>query len=192
MSNKKKSEVPVPESMQVLFSMLFGNSSNVALKKSMTTSEWKRVLYKVLTELYNYLEANVKTDDMHFHMLCSFTDGAHKSLENDHFWPGYITAITGLSLILMGDYPDHRRRIGGRKCQDHYKLNIRRTLIYAQDYNQRVLTLKAASIYGKIPLSCNIKDVIMEFRAEQGYGASDKEFIMWFRDKYPIDYAKIF
>lgn len=192
MSNRKQSSNPIPKSMQVQLSRLFGSSSKEASQELKTTAEWKDLLEKVLNELYNYLEANIETDEMHFLMLCSCLVASHESLKNDNFWPGYVEGIIRLALILMGDYPDHRRRKGGRKKQDHYKLNLMRTLTYVQDPDQRVRTLFAASRAGVPPLSCNIRDVMWEFRKERGSRASYKEFLRWFREKYPRDYAKMF
>ena len=157
MSNKEKSVIPVPESFQVQLSRLLGSSSNEASKKYRTKKEWKGVLYKILMELYEYMEANVETDKMHSEILYDCLIAARESLQYDNFWPGYVEGITRFALILMGDYPDHRRRKGGRKKKDHYKLNLSRTLAYIQDSDQRVRTLLEASRIGFPPLSCNMK-----------------------------------
>lgn len=79
---------------------------------SRSAEQWKRTLLAVLAELDRYLAANVETDDVHLLMLHSGLYAAHESLRHEDFWPGYVEGITRFAVLLMGDYPDHRRRKG--------------------------------------------------------------------------------
>ena len=112
---KKNNTQKVPTSWKVQLSRLFGGNSIEAQKDNRTPAEWKKTLNKILDELYKYLEENVHTDEMHTLMLYSCLYAAHEALKEKDFWPGYLEGITRLSLLLMGDYPDHRRRRGGKK-----------------------------------------------------------------------------
>jgi hypothetical protein len=100
--------------MEVQLARLFGAASAEAKMKSRSPAQWKRTLRGVLLELFRYLEANVETDDVHWPMLHSGLAAAYESLKGSDFWPGYVEGITRLALILMGDYPDHRKRKEGR------------------------------------------------------------------------------
>lgn len=178
--------------MQVQLSRLFGANSKIAATSPQTSAQWRRTLGAVLDELTEYLWANVDTDAVHQMMLAVSLDGARQALKEEDFWPGYVEAITRISLLLMGDYPDHRRRKKGRKDENHYKLNSLRTVGWSQNPQQRKLMLYAASQFGFPELSGNTIDRLREFRDLYGYGASDLAFLEWYRKTYPADYAAVF
>lgn len=187
------SEVPV--AMQVQLSRLFGSDSVQAKMRSRSPAQWKTTLRLILRELSRYLEANVETDDVHWPMLYSGLAGAYESLKEKDFWPGYAEGVTRLALILMGEYPDHRKRKRGRKQENHYQLSGCRTVGYVQTSTQKLHTLIAATAAGPmlgINLSKGAFDVLREFRAHAGYKAGYKEFFRWYREKYPQDYAAVF
>ena len=94
-----------------------------------SSGEWRKTLRAVLHELDCYIAHNVDTDELHRMMLLSGLAGADESLKEENFWPGYAEGITRLALVLLGDYPDHRRRKRGRKEDDHYKLDLHRLWI---------------------------------------------------------------
>jgi hypothetical protein len=189
----KKETKPVPKALQVQFSRLFGDSSKVAKAQEMTDRQWRKVLKKLLDEIYHYIEDNVTTDELHSIMLCSGLSSAFNSLkEDDFFWPGYIEGITRLCLLLLGDYPDHRRRKGGKKKQDHYMVNRHRKLCYAQDADQKVRVFWAATQLGFLGPSHDFNSIMGEFRSEKGFKASYSDFIRWYRTRYPEEYSKLF
>jgi len=159
--------------------------------KSRSPAQWKKTLRGILHELFCYLEANVETDDVHWPMLHSGLGAAYESLKGEDFWPGYVEGITRLALILMGDYPDHRKRKRGRKPEDHYRLSQRRSVQYVQTSNQKLRTLVAAPMLG-IELSKDAHAALREFRDVAGYKVGYKEFFRWYRKKYPQDYAAVF
>lgn len=164
---------------------------------SRTPAQWRITLRRVLKELSRYLEENIETDDLHWPMLYSGLAMAYDALKATDFWPGYVEGITRLALILIGDYPDHRKRKRGRKQDDHYRLSRCRTLHYTQTSAQKLITLQAASpasfgpIMG-INLSKDAYDALREFRREAGFKPGYKEFIRWYRKKYPQDYVAVF
>jgi hypothetical protein len=182
----------IPEAMKVQLSRLFGKDSKEARREQATASEVRNTLKKALMELEHYLEANVDTDELHLLMLYTGIWAASESLKEDQYLFGYIEGITRLALLLMGDYPDHRQRKGGKKKADHYDLKRMRTLTYIQDSNQKLQTLISASRTGFLELSINPYEALREFRKEKGHGATYREFFRWFRAKYPEDYAAIF
>jgi hypothetical protein len=189
---KKDSKI-VPRAFQVQFSRLFGESSKIAKAQVLTGRQWRKVLKKLLDEIYHYIEENVTTDELHYMMLCSGLASAFKSLkDDDFFWPGYIEGITRLCLLLLGDYPDHRRRKGGKKTQDHYKLNLHRKLCYAQDADRRVRVFHAATKMGFLGPSHEFNVIMSEFREEKGFKASYRDFMRWYRIRYPEKYSKLF
>jgi hypothetical protein len=189
---KTQQKIKVPTAMKVQLSRLFGENSREAAKEYMNPTEWKTTLKKVLGELFNYMEENIDTDGMHFLMLCSCLSAADDALKGDDFWPGYVEGITRFSLLLMGDYPNHRQRKGGKKKKEHYKLKRLRTNVYVQDTDQQIRTMMAAAQL-KVPrLTHDPHAALRQFRNEKGFSASYKEFLRWFKEKYPEDYAALF
>jgi len=188
---KRNSATQVPPGMEVQLARLFGADSSEAKIKSRSPAQWKSTLRRVLDELFSYLKANVETDDVHWPMLRSGLAAAYESLKGKDFWPGYVEGITRLALILMGDYPDHRKRKRGRKPQDHYRLSRQRSVQYVQTSNQKLITLADAPMVG-IGLSKDAYAALREFRGVAGYKVGYKEFFRWYREKYPQDYAAVF
>ena len=114
--------------MKVQLARLFGSSSSEATLDKRSVAKWRHTLLNVLSELERYLAENIATDDVHLLMLHSGIDAARASLQTEEFWPGYAEGITRLALLLMGDYPDHRRRKRGRKQEGHYLLSRLRSV----------------------------------------------------------------
>ena len=121
----------VPKAMQVQLARLFGSSSGEARAKARTPAEWKKTLTKVLGELERYLDANIHTDELHFFLLMGCLMAGRESLKEEDFFAGYAEAVTRLALLLMGDYPDHRRRKTGLKKADHYSLARHRSVVFS-------------------------------------------------------------
>ena len=184
--------VNIPKAMQVQTARLFGANSKDAKTVRLSQSECKKVLKKILDEISHYLEENVDTDELHLLMLYSGLWAASESLNEEEYLLGYIEGIVRFSLLLMGDYPDHRKRKGGKKSASHYDLKRMRSIIYAQDSKQRLQTMIAASMIELPEFKKNTHTALREFRQERGYSASYKDFLRWFRKKYPEDYASLF
>src|SRR5271155_2585119 len=110
-----------PPAMKVQLARLFRPSSREARLETGSATEWRRVLRKVVRELDRYLSTNVETDAVHRLMLHSGLSAANESLKRHNFWPGYVERITRLALLLMGDYPDHRKRVRGGRRKQHYQ-----------------------------------------------------------------------
>jgi hypothetical protein len=180
------------DALRMQLSRLFGADSKTAKMSPQTPAQWRRTLGAVLNELEEYVAANVDTDEVHQWMLFVTFDAARQALKEEDFWPGYVEAITRIALLMMGDYPDHRRRKKGRKDEGHYKLDGHRTVGWSQNPQQRKLTLYAAKQFGFPRLSGDTIDRLHEFRNLYGYRASDLAFVEWYRKTYPEDYAAVF
>jgi hypothetical protein len=185
-------KIPIPRSMQVQLGRLFGTNSKEARGEARTAAQCRRTLQSVLCEIDGYVQCNVDTDDLHLSMMRSALDAAYESLKEDDFWLGYIEGITRLALVLLGDYPDHRRRKPGRKKDNHYNLNGLRSACWVQTPNQRFRTILAVGRTGFPKLSVNPRDVLDEFRRQFGYRIGYPEFIEWYRVNYPQDYIRVF
>jgi hypothetical protein len=186
-----KSNNPVPQGMRVQLARLFGSSSAHAEPEFRSNAEWRKTLLKVLGELNSYLLTNVQTDAVHLSMLFSGLYAAHESLNCEEFWPGYAEGITRLALLLMGDYPDHRRRKGGRKEGDHYQLSRSRSLNYTQTYFQKLQTLLIAPALG-IKLNTLPHLALRDFRERFGSKPGYDRFFKWYRREHPEDYSAVF
>jgi hypothetical protein len=153
---------------------------------------WREILRAVLVELDLYIAANVDTDEFHREILLSGLAGANEALKQEEFWPGYVEGITRLALILLGDYPDHRKRKPGRKDKNHYNLNSCRRVLWDQTPDQRLRTLVQVGNAGFPRLSTHPLDVLREFRSLYGFRPTQADFLEWYRKNYSQDYATVF
>jgi hypothetical protein len=185
-------EIIIPRAMQVLLSKLFGASSRKATANSLKEDQCRDVLAQVIDELYFYMDENIQTDKLHRLMLLSGLVAAKESLKEEDFYLGYIEGIIRFSLLSMGDYPDHRKRKGGRKNSEHYKLNLLRSVTFIQDHEQIFRTILAVDNAGFPQLSVNPRLALDKFRDEYGTKATHRDFVEWYRKNYPDDYATLF
>jgi hypothetical protein len=177
--------------MKIQIARLFGSESAEARMENRSAAQWRRTLVNVLRELEKYLTANVATDELHLLMLYSGLYAAHESLKQEDFWPGYSEGLTRFALLLMGDYPDHRKRKGGQKKDDHYLLSRGRSVCYIQTWPQKLRTLLAAPLLG-IRFGVPPRGALDEFRRRFGYKPGYDKFFKWYRQNYPQDYAAVF
>jgi hypothetical protein len=177
--------------MQVQLSRLFGADSRMATSTARSDAEWRRDLKVVLIELYQYMDANINTDPTHRRMLDSGFAAADLALQGEDFWPGYLEGITRIALCLMGSYPDHRKRKGGSKKGDHYELNNDRAVTFSQNAAQRIHAL-CWTAPGIVELTKSPFEALHEFRDEVGLEVPIKEFLTWYKGRYPADYLKVF
>jgi len=180
----------VPKGMQVQLARLLGESSVEARLSERTPGEWRRALRRVLKELERYLDENVTTDEQHRFLLATGLWAAQESLKEEDFWPGYVEGITRFALLLLGDYPDHRKRRRSGKRAEYYKVNSLRSVVYSQSHEQRVRTLFAASAVGLPKLSAKPRELWRAYMAQTNK-PSYREFLQWFRKQYPDDYAAV-
>lgn len=181
---------PVPRSMQVQLARLFGEVSNEAKATSRSAVEWRRTLRRVLADLERYLDENVTTDEMHRFMLATGLWAAKESLKEKDFWPGYVEGITRFALVLLGDYPDHRKQRLRGKHKSHYSLKRLRSVIYAQTHEQKVKTVFATSTFGLPKLSTKPIELWRHYAARL-HSPSYRQFLQWFRKNHPSDYAAV-
>lgn len=189
---KSRLATPVPKAFQVQLARLFGSDSNEARKQSRTAREWRFTLRRILHELGRYVVANVDTDELHRMILDFGLCASDEALQEEDFWPGYAEGITRFALALLGDCPDHRRRKRGAKSARHYRLDHCRSLRYIQNHDQRVATLIAAGNFRLPGLSMPPREALDEFRKECGFQIGYREFLRWYRKRYPRDYAVVF
>ena len=190
--SKTKRATPMPEACAIQLARLFGSESKEARQQMRTPNQWKRTLRRVLHELDRYVTANVDTDALHQMILASGLYAADQALREEDFWSGYVEGITRFALALLGDYPDHHRRKRGGKSAGHYRLDRCRSLRYIQNHDQRLATLIAAGNFGLPGLTVSTRDALAEFRDEVGYRVGYREFLKWYRKRYPQDYAAVF
>lgn len=190
--NMKSKTTPVPNSVKVQLSRILGENSKEAMNMTKSDKEWRKTLRTLLDELYCYVNENVDSDSLHMFMIDSCFAACDKALEEKDFWPAYTEGIIRLVFLLLGDYPDHKKRRGGRKSKEHYKLNLHRFSKYSQNHDQKVRTLFAAWNSGLINISENPRRIMSKFRDEKGFSVDNKSFIIWFKEKYPEDYSKLF
>ena len=191
---KKDIKRPVPKAMQIQLARLFGSESKAAGPEMRTATEWRKTLSAVLQEINRYIATNVDTDELHRWMLLSGLAAADHSLrlKDEDFWPGYAEGITRLALMLLGDYPDHRKHKSGRKKDGHYKLSASRSVQWIQTPEQRFRTLFAAGRIQYPELSASPRDVLEEFRWQYGFQPDHSDFMEWYRKHFPKDYVLLF
>lgn len=180
----------VPLSLKTLLAHLFGEQTALAMSSAHTASQWRPILERILNELESYMSENVRTDPLHAEQLERALRSSRAHLDGEDFWPGYVEGLVRLSLLLMGDFPSHNQRTSGRKAADHYCLSRHRSLCYHQSWTQRFRLLFSAE--GATKIRKPAEEVVREWRLEQGFSASHKDFFYWYRGKYPEDYASLF
>ena len=180
-----------PPSMKVQLERLLGASPFLQRFDNASPAEWRLALRRVLRELDRYLSANVETDPAHRLMLHSGLAAAEESLKQEEFWPGYVEGITRLALLLMGDYPDHRRRRPHHRPRGFYQLNRFRDVRFHQTPEQKLKMLFAAPQLG-FELKTAPSRALAEFRRQFGLKVGLGEFFVWYRRHHPEDYAAVF
>lgn len=189
-STKPRSDIP--PAMKNQLSRLFGSQSVEAKKETFTDKQWKINLQRILKELEQYFWHNVDTDELHMYMIYIGFLAAEEALKQEEFWPTYTEAILRIAFLLMGDYPDHRKRKGGRKREGHYNLQRFRSVRYFQNNNQKLATLLAVPRFGLPKLEKDPNDAFHEWRRAVGFKATNKDFLKWYKEKYGKDYALVF
>lgn len=110
----------VPKAFQNHLERLFGSESRYSKSEYKSPSEWRKLLKALLVELDRYRQANVRADQLHEMLLREALRSTEEALKSQDFWPGYAERLARFALLLMGDYPDHHRRKGGKRRNDHY------------------------------------------------------------------------
>ena|SRR5271170_1929741 len=182
---------PSPPAMKIQLGRLLGASSFTRRFDNASPAEWRLALRRILRELDRYLAASVHTDEVHRLMLLSGLAAASESLKQEKFWPGYVEGITRLAILLMGDYPDYRRRRPVRHQHGFYRLDRFRDVCFQQTPEQKLRTLMVARQVG-ISLKASPGRALIEFRRKFGRKAGPADFLAWFRRTHPEDYAAVF
>jgi len=180
-----------PPAMKIQLERLLGPSPSLQRFDNPSPAEWRSALRRVLRELGRYLAANVHTDELHRIMLLSGLAAAAESLKQEKFWPGYVEGVTRLALVLMGDYPDYRRRRPARRGHERFRLDRFRDVRFHQTADQKLNTLMAAPQVG-IQLKTPPARALSQFRRLFGTQAGHDEFFLWYRKTHPEDYATVF
>ncbi len=103
------------KSMRIQLARLFGEESKIATGELRTNGQRRRVLRSVLTELEQYLRANVDTDEFHKSLMIGGLMGAREALKREDFGRDTLEGVKRILLTLLGDYPDHHRRKRGEE-----------------------------------------------------------------------------
>jgi hypothetical protein len=190
-SMAQSTAVGVPASMQRIAQTLFGATSAHA-NATKTSADWKRTLAAILDELWQYIYANVETDEVHMMMLHTGIATAKEALKKKDFWPEYSAGVLRIAFLLLGDVPDHGRYSRGRKRDSHYRLTRHRSIHYLRDGQQALNTLLTAFRFGHPELTTDAREAYRTFRQRFGYRSTHKSFLKWFRKEFPGDYAATF
>ena len=182
----------VPRALQNQLARLFGANSREARLDSRSSAQWRKTLKRILLELDRYLRANVQTDDLHNLILASALAASDDALKSANFWPGYVEGLVRLALCLMGDYPDHRRRMSGKRRANHYDLNLDRSITFVQSAEQKFHTLFHAPVLKLPKIPHPFWEVTEKFYDSHGYDRNKVQFMRWFKAEYPEAYASIF
>ena len=182
----KQKKYPVTISLQGLLQSMFGWNTKLGGSTHLSDSEFKTGVGKVLNELEKYLSENVHTDPSHQDELQRAIKSAQLYFNNEYWWPGIFEGLVRLTLLLMGDLPEHYKYAKGKKDNEYYRLDLHRSVCWTQNTNQKIRMIYYAEKLGKIDKK------LWQLRKEFQESSENKNFLLWFRDKYPIDYAKVF
>jgi hypothetical protein len=183
---KRQKKYPVPISLQGLLQSMFGWGTKIGSSTYLSDSEFKKAVGKVLNELEKYLAENVHSDSFHQDELQRAIKSAQLYFDKEYWWPGVFEGIVRLSLLLMGDLPAREKYTTGKKKKNYYRLNLRRSVGWTQNSSQKLRMIYYAERLGKLDKK------LWQLRKEFSESSEDRDFILWFREKYPIEYAKVF
>lgn len=188
------SKIEALQSFKNLLLRLFGNTK-ISNNTNKTETQWRNILLKILNELDKYASENIETDELHFLMLQSGLASSHEHIKKEKDLEkallGYIEGIVRFSFSIMGDLPNHSTKKGGRKKKTHYELNRLRELHYAQNSNQKYLTLILA-YQGELRLKTDPQKAMRDFRLKYGFQKSIKDFLKWYRIEHSKDYTQVY
>ncbi len=176
----------LPPSFECLLQSMFGWGTKIGSSTYLSDSEYKKVIGSILNELEKYLSDNVHTDPNHQEELQKAIKSAQLYFNEEYWWPGVFEGVVRLTLLLMGDFPRHEKYSRGKKDEDFYKLNLHRSVCWIQNSSQRMSMLYDAERLGKLDKK------LWQLRKEFHENSKYKDFISWFREKYPTEYAKVF
>lgn len=182
----KQKKYPLPRSLQCLLQSMFGWGTKIGSSTHLSDSEFKKVVGKVLNELEKYLSENVHADPFHQEELQRAIKSAQLYFKNEYWWPGVFEGVIRLSLLLMGDLPTHEKYSKGKKNNDYYRLDLHRSVGWTQNNSQKIRMLYYAERLGKLDKK------LWQLRKEFHESSENTDFILWFRAKYPTEYAKVF
>jgi len=182
----KQKKYPVPRSLQDLLQCMFGWSTKIGSSTYLSDSEFKKGVGKVLNELEKYLSENVHTDPSHQDELQRAIKSAQLYFNTEYWWSGVFEGIVRLSLLLMGDLPTHEKYSNGKKDNNYYRLDLHRSVGWTQNKSQKIRMLNFAERLSKLDKR------IWQLRKEFQESSENTDFILWFREKYPTEYAKVF
>jgi hypothetical protein len=184
MKEQKKYSVPI--SLQGSLQSMFGWGTKIGSSTHLSDSEFKKVVEKVLNELERYLSKNVQTDPFHQEELQRAIKSAKLYFNDEYWWPGVFEGLVRLSLLLMGDLPTHEKYSKGKKDNDYYRLDLHRSVGWFQNNSQKIRMIYYAERLGKLDKK------LWQLRKEFHESKESTDFILWFREKYPTEYAKVF
>jgi hypothetical protein len=179
--------------VEFFLSFVLGTSSTHGVGACLDDVEWRRYCKRLTCELEKYIATNVVTDRDHDGQIRTAISKLKRATR-----PGLdprlrerilVVALLELSLLLLGDLPNHRKR---KKINrpEHYLLNKYRSLHYSQMADQKAKLL--GKFYEPFAVESPVKTRIWnEYDLSRRQIGGSARFVEWFHKNYPAEYEKL-
>ncbi len=192
--NSMNGEIYVDLDFETLLSSLFGKANYHGDSRSMTISDWKKRLIKIISSIEKGIKYNVNSDTFHKDKLNLFCEKAkdeiNRSRNINQINTETIYCLVTIIFYLLGDMPNNWDLKITNKI-NHWKLDEKRTLHYTQSPTQKanlILNLSQNSTYNNILPEYS---ELSKKRFDEFY-KNDTKFMEWFKEIYPTVYMEIF
>lgn len=191
--NSMKEEIYVNHDFETLLSHLFGKNYH-GDSGSLTISDWKKRLIKIINSIEKGIKYNVNSDTFHKDKLNLFCETAkdeiNKSISINQINTDTIRCLVRIIFYLLGDMPDNWNLKITNKLH-HWKLDENRTLYYTQSPTQKV------NLILNISRNSNYNNILPEYselskKRFDEFQKNDIKFMEWFKETYPAVYMEIF
>lgn len=149
--------------------------------------EWKLFILKCINKLEITINNTIETDTHHKFCIQTYLDQLKDSVKkNEKTYPEIVIILLFLCFELIGGIPDIHRYYQ----QDKYYVSTKnRSIGFSQNTRQKVNTIFQAINFIGLNNNINYKELEIIYSK---FHYNPLIFLNWFKDKYPLYYAKLF
>lgn len=168
--------------IESLHSNLIASRHKILHDKTISKSEWKALVTKLIDKLDITIKNSITSDGLHLDQINYSMETIKESCKGFYkYQPNIIAELIRLSFLLVGGVPN---LIEGSRCNSQYVSRRCRTVKYQQNLRQKArVILDYAHTIRKFD----------EFDDKYNHFFHDaKKFIEWVKEKQPELYCKLF
>jgi len=162
---------------------------------ALNITTWKNDMRKLVKYIRKSIEINANTDQLHKSRLIELCDQLDRDIKEsgsiNQVSVAVIEKYTKLIFQLLGNTPNH----WNSRAPYHdrfWKLSGHRTLTYTQTDKQKThMIINAIDIRKLFEISLSDHEDLHDM-FYRGFNSNCREFIVWFKKKYPAVYCELF